>query len=381
MKKVDIRSLILNILIVCLYILSIYYLFNCILKSESFSMIDYILLFIVICYISITVHEVAHSLAYIFHRMRIRAIYIYPFCFIKNKNNWKTLINFNCVGLMGASVVDLFEINNDDDFKRVTEAFANSMLCATISGIIMSILGLVLIIIGYVAGENKSLVDVGGLLFAINFVLVINCFARSGNVGGDYFAYKYMFKNNEISAQFIFNYIKLSSNYNEIRRNNTYLRKMLIKIFERKVEEDITNIDAISIATGFISDFLAAKIDLPESIKIYLKDFYRNTDKFSKVKNIEIYKKFITRVACYYEFIGKHEIAEKLYNDLIINFPKGEVDNYYKLQAEQIILHKDNYAILSDRKNIKPDTFYTFYRLFDGYISDEVYINGLRNSK
>ncbi len=373
--KIDIKSLILDIFIISLCIFCIFYLSDIIYKNKSLLIIDYILLFLVVFYISITIHEFAHSLVYIFHHMKIRAIYIFPFCFIKDKNAWRTVFNLNNIGLMGASVVEQFEISNEADFKRMVRVFAKSMLFATVSGIVMTVFGLGLIILGYIVGDSSNLITVGCMFLLVNFILVINSFNRTGNTGGDYFAYKYIFNNYEVAAQFIFNYMKLSSNYDKLRKNSNYLRKMLTEIFERRVKENIIDVDAISIATGFISDFLVAKIVLPDSIERYVEKFNKNANEFNKIKNLEICKKFITKTAYYYEFIGKHEVAKKIYNDFILQFPNENVSNYFKLQAEHIIQHKDNSAFLNEMKNIKPDLYYSFYRLFDGYIHDEVFLN------
>jgi hypothetical protein len=314
--------------------------------------------------------------------MRVRAICFFPFCFINLGNTWRTVVNWNNISLLGASVVEQFEIKDKNDFKRMTRAYANSMLSATLSGIFMTILGFILFIVGFIYRGNEAFITFACLLIAVNIVLVSSSFTRNENASGDFFAYKYIFKDEEISAQVVFSYMKMSANYYEIRKNSKYLRDMLVCIFEKKIKKNTIDIDAISIATSFINDFLIIKIPLAGPIEKYIKKFGENVDRFSEIKNIEIYRRFIVIVAYYYEYIGNNELAEKIYHDYISQFSNKAVDNYLKIQAEQIILKKDNSEVLNIRKNIKPDSYYTFYRLFDGYINDEIFLNQkLRNSK
>ncbi len=71
----------------------------------------------------------------------------------------------------------------------------------------------------------------------------------------------------------------------------------------------------------------------------------------------------------------------KIYTKYISNFTDRIEDKHKKIQAEKIILYKDNSEYLNKRENIKPDSFYSFYRLFDGYLADEIVLNKCKIKK
>jgi hypothetical protein len=284
------------------------------------------------------------------------------------------------MGALGASVPEQVAIKNEDDFRKTTKAYSNSMLAATMSGLVMTILGLLILVIGYCFLKNENLWILGTMWTFLNFLSLEGAFTRTANAAGDYFAYKYMFSNEEVSTHLIYDYMKLSVKYNEIRVNSEYLREKLVACFEKKFKEKLVDVDSIVIATTFINDFLIRRIDLPKQIEKYIEELNDNLQEFDDIKNTEVFKKYITKVAYYYEFIGNHIRAIKINYDYITNFSNGPVDKYLKMQAEQIILKKDNTSYLLKRENIKPDSYYSYYRLFDGYIEDEIILNQRINS-
>ncbi len=108
----------------------------------------------------------------------------------------------------------------------------------------------------------------------------------------------------------------------------------------------------------------------------YVNQFWEKSELFEKWWKTEIFKNFAIRVAYYFEYTDNHELALKIYTKYISNFTDKIADKYKKIQAEQIILYKDNSDYLNKRENIKPDSFYSFFRLFDGYLTDEIVLNG-----
>ncbi len=127
------------------------------------------------------------------------------------------------------------------------------MLAATIASIVLIIIGIILMTLGYTLFNNETLGILGSFLIFVNFIIVYGCFTKTENVLGDFFAYRYFLKNDDIVTSLIYNYSKLSMNYHEIRKNNTYLREKLLNCFERKIKENIIDLDALVITTGFIN--------------------------------------------------------------------------------------------------------------------------------
>ncbi|TYQ17857.1 UNVERIFIED_CONTAM: hypothetical protein Cloal_0229 [Acetivibrio alkalicellulosi] len=366
------------LILISLFLMTFWYVLDTINNNDNPTLAIYIIFFIFLLYVSIIIHELTHSLVYIFFKLPIRAFCIFPICFINNGNRWSVMINWNYISLMGASVPEQIAIINENDFKRITKVYSRSMLVATISGFIMTIIGLVILIIGYTFFENENISILGSLLLFINFLFLAGAFTRTTNASGDYFAYKYMFNDAEISTHLIYDYMKFSVKYNEIRSNSSYLRNKLVLCFKKKINEKLVNIDAIVIATTFINDFLIRKIDLPEPIVKYIEDLNENLEELEDIKNTEVFKKYITRIAYYYEFIGNSSMAKKLNYNYIMNFSDRPIDKYLKMQAQQIILKEDHTSLLLKRENIKPDSYYSFYRIFDGYINDEMILNKVK---
>jgi len=374
------KSAFIFLILICLCVISFWCLSDAIVNNKNATLTVNIVSFIFVFYVSIIIHELTHSLVFIYSKMRIRAFCFFPFCFIHDGTRWNIAISWKYMGALGASVPEQVAIKNEDDFRKTTKAYSNSMLAATMSGLVMTILGLLILVIGYCFLKNENLWILGTMWTFLNFLSLEGAFTRTANAAGDYFAYKYMFSNEEVSTHLIYDYMKLSVKYNEIRVNSEYLREKLVACFEKKFKEKLVDVDSIVIATTFINDFLIRRIDLPKQIEKYIEELNDNLQEFDDIKNTEVFKKYITKVAYYYEFIGNHIRAIKINYDYITNFSNGPVDKYLKMQAEQIILKKDNTSYLLKRENIKPDSYYSYYRLFDGYIEDEIILNQRINS-
>lgn len=330
---------------------------------------------IFVYYVSVAIHELAHFVTYKLFKVQMRAICFTPFCFINNGVEWKVKVNWNNIGLGGAAIPNLVVVKDDNDFIKIKKAFAYSMLVATTASIVLIIIGTILATLGYTMFNNETMGILGSFLIFVNFIIVLGCFTKSENVLGDFFAYRCFLKDDDIVTSLIYNYSKLSMSYHEIRKNNTYLREKLLNCFESKIKENIIDLDALVITTGFINEFLIDNTVLPDQVNRYINEFWEKSEQFEKGRNTEIFKNFVTRVAYYFEYTGNHELALKIYTKYISNFTDRIADKYKKIQAEQIILHKDNSDYLNKRENIKPDSFYSFYRLFDGYLADEIVLN------
>lgn len=344
--------------------------------KKNYNVIETSVVFLIVTYYaSVIIHELAHFFTFRFFKIKMRAICFFPICFINDGTSWQTAINFNYIGLGGAAVSNQVLIDSDKEYKRIKDAFAYSMLMAPIASIVVMILGIILLILGYAVMKNEPLEIIASFLIFINFIIVVGCFSKNGNVYGDFLAYKYIFQEEDAALLLIYNYAAISTNYHAIRNNNDYMRDKLVKCFEKKLSKKIIDIDILIIATIFINELIICNKALPFCILSYINNMYCSLEQFDNIRNTEVFKKFILRLAYYFEYIGKHESSIYIYNNYLCKFSDTVVDKYRKMQADQVIRRIDNRTFLLIKKNIKPDSMYSFYRVFDEYFADEILIN------
>lgn len=93
----------------------------------------YVVLLPVAFYLTLTLHELGHLIAFRVQHIKIRALYLTIFVFYKDEKSWHFTIKPKLWILFGGLVVpDLPPIKNDDDLKHITQVFARALIAAPI---------------------------------------------------------------------------------------------------------------------------------------------------------------------------------------------------------------------------------------------------------
>ena len=109
----------------------------------------YILWLPVVFYVTLTMHELGHLIAFRIQGVKIRALYLTIFVFYKNDKGWHFTIKPKLWVLFGGMVIpDLPQIKSDEDMDHITHVFARSLIAApyvTISVMILSVMSFLLV--------------------------------------------------------------------------------------------------------------------------------------------------------------------------------------------------------------------------------------------
>lgn len=345
---------------------------------KSLNLVAVLIIFITIYYSSILLHELGHFCAFKAMGVNIRMIKVSIVGVIFNKNKTSLKINPSGLGVGGIVVPHIGIISDEAKFKEMQKIYAKAMIAAPMVTLSLVILGGISIVISSVMGimNTPYLMITGIFLCLFNILLCIGCFIKTENVYGDFRAYSCFKKDNFFAALMMYQYIMLAEDFVEERAGNTYLRQVLIEGFKNRAAEKEVDMLTISCSATFLIEYLVGEMEkLPESIAEYIDYCYLNQTLLTNQKALEIHKSFLVYMAYYFEKTGEHSKAEQIYEEFITKLPKNQVFDYWKMQAEQIILKKDHTQHLLDVKNIKPNSFYKILGVFNGFYWDELILN------
>ncbi len=331
-----------------------------------------LIIIVLVYYISIGLHELGHFAAFRYNKISMRMLSIVIFSFIFNGSKWKLILNYNGHGIGGIAVPNLTVIPSKKEFKHTQKAYANAILWGPITSFILILVG-ILFLFG-----NNNMTRIGLLFIIVNSFLFLGCFIKADGVYGDFPAYKAFKEDDFFAALMMYQYAMFAVDYKNIRKNNTYLRNVLIKEVQPRMERRQLDLLTVSCATTFIQEYLVGMTDqVPEHIKEYIDYYYDNYKTILATKNAEANKELLRFIAYCYQKQGSEDKAIGIHRDFIQKLPKTKVFNYWKIQSEQIILGTDHSAYLSDKNNIKPSATHVVFKKLEGAYHDELILNKL----
>ncbi len=99
----------------------------------------YPLLFILAFYVTLFVHEMAHFLAFKIQGIKLRALYLTMFVWVKQHKKWRFKIRPKLWVLFGGLVVpDLPPIKDQASYQKVLSAFAKSLIAAPVATLVFA---------------------------------------------------------------------------------------------------------------------------------------------------------------------------------------------------------------------------------------------------
>lgn len=159
----------------------------------------YILGVIFTFYLTLTVHELGHLLAFVFQGVKIRALYLTIFVFVNDKKSVRFKIKPKLWVLLGGLVIpNLHPIENQEDYEKTVKIFRNALIAAPITTITYLSLSIFTFILGMLFLKPSlwlGILILSAIYTSLLSALYIYTFGLSTeNIYGDFVAYKKMEK-------------------------------------------------------------------------------------------------------------------------------------------------------------------------------------------
>lgn len=352
-------------------------------KLTSLPLYTTIIIVIFTHLLAVTVHEIGH--AYIFSKngIKMRAVIITFFLFIKMDGNWKMKFRPNNItALGGIAIPDVASVKSKTELERMQKAYSKALIAGPIASIIL--LGVVLLIsVTITLSTTNDVLSSAFFTLAISITVITSLFIGSSFIKnevviGDFPAYKLAKNDLFFVSMLLYQYAIFSTEHERIRNENDYVRHLLVKDLEIKLTEQNTHIYTLGLIDQFIIEYLSGRlIDIPQVIFDYVDLLTNNKTEISKLKRTE------TGLSIYFHlllFMHTNEIskvnARGLYLELKEEIkPKTMMRKYLIKQADHIFGIEKNSNYLQNINNICTSPAHGIWKNFEGYYVDEIILN------
>lgn len=228
---------------------------------KSIKIYTYPLILIVSVFLVILIHELGHLFSFVFNKIKIRAILVLIFMFLKDDNNKPKFKVFpKYIKLLGGIVVpNLGEIKNEEDLKNLREKFAKALIAGPNTSIGYFILTVISFLIIWFLTDLRIILG----LFTLNMILtglftvivIISSKLNTKDIFGDYVARQKMIDDEKFALAIISQY----KMYSNIKDNQTskFFYEYLTKYYK---ENNLTYNTYDQNLTGYLIDlFLDSK--------------------------------------------------------------------------------------------------------------------------
>jgi len=346
-----------------------------------------IIIFVLTYFLAVGLHELGHAISFSKNGIKMRALFITMFLFIKEDKKWKLKIRPNKVTAIGGiAIPDIGVVKDEIEFKKLQNAYSKAILAGPISSIALFIVGILISILVISLSSNVYVIS-GFYSFAkylsvISLFLLFSCIFKSEVAVGDFPAYTLAKKDSFFVAMQLYQYAIVSSDYKRVRSENKYLKEVLLNGLSEKLENKDTHIFTLNLIDTFIIEYLAGMSnELPTIVKDYIEFLLDNPEWMTNLKNYEVSNilRFHILRLIYSEDIDK---ATKLYEDLKKHIKQNNpVMKYYIKQTDDLFGYADNSSYLNDKNNIKISSAHGIFKNFEGYFVDEMKINEMNTTK
>lgn len=355
-----------------------------IINEEYFqnSFIENIFILITTYILSVIVHELAHYFVFVIENIKIRAVILLGCIFIKKNNKWIFKFKISLIRILGGIVIPDYDVVEDKgEFYKLKNKMAKAIVIAPIVSGLLGCLSLSfgILVLKFVPSNMKAtlfMFIVGMVVFSM--IITISCFFQNEYMLGDFVAYKIIKNNQLFSAIQLYEYAIFSQDQYRVRKNNVFLRNLIVKELEIKLNEESKELFVIGIVDEIIQEYLIGIIEeLPEVIKNYSLFIIENKESIintsSNTKNLGV----IIRIVYLLNKLDEKHKAIELYNFIDNNFTGYKEYKYYKKQLEHVLGICNNKDYLTNRHNIKTDALSVLWEIFDVYYEDEMRISGV----
>ncbi len=321
---------------------------------------------IFVFYMTLTLHEFGHIIAFKVQGIHIRALYLTIFVFYKDEKGWHFTIRPKLWILFGGLVVpDLPQVKNDKDMKYVSTAFSKSLMTAPI--VTISVMGLMILVFFIVWLFGSGSFGFGLLTISMIYTVILSSIyiytfkLNTKNIYGDLVAYRKMKEDPFFQFTEIYQYQSFSLS---VDRENKYFYEKACQLLTDvpRFKHDIFIIVTImAYLEGVIhlQQPISADIDAKLS-KLPINQFTKSVEGLTLVYEL----------AEYYYCRGLVEKAYHLVNQAKHHAGKHvpmALKNYMLKRAEHVmhITYHDDF--LADKKNIYIGQAWLFEPISDPY--------------
>ena len=317
--------------------------------TDSITMVAWwmhILLVLAAFVLGITVHELGHLFSCIFNKIKVKAVYIVLFVFVKKKI-WTIKILPKFLLLLGGAVLPIIDnVTNDDEFEKIRYKVSKVIG----SGPITSLVYMILVVLLLLVSLSLSWYLLAGILFwftIMTVLLTVIIFMASKvsykGLYGDFVA-RSKILNDEI---FAVDYLYSSSILVENKTQEKFFWSKIVDILESHNFNQ--NIHTKNLTIVYLEGVLFEAKEESELIKnkMATKQYFYNKNEEDMILNYLLALYFINTDSVKNQFI-----IEK------ITQTKYEVDDKVKVYWQKLYNHltlvEDNTEFLESKKNYYP---------------------------
>lgn len=333
---------------------------------KSLSIIGYFLWLIFAFYLTLTLHELGHFLAFYVQKVKLRAIYLTVFVFYKDEKRWHFSIKPKLWVLFGGLVVpDLKDIHDDASYESLRFKFARALVAAPIVTICVMVASIMTFLLILIFGNHPHLlgiISINTLYIVLLSSLYIYTFKLSNPMFyGDFVAYKKMksdpvFQLAQISQYTMFSLSDSEETYRYLwEKSKTIIQQEPVSTSLFYVMVLNNYLDGI-INHGYAHDLF---LD-PKLASVSIPALCRTEQGLSLAYDL-----------CFYDYIrGNPEGAYRKF-ELIQKRANQKLDQkmilYMRNKAAHCLHLEDHEAFLSDRENLYIGNAWIFDALIDPY--------------
>lgn len=332
---------------------------------------------------AVSAHELGHFISFIKNGIKMRALVVSIFLFIKENGRWRFKFGPNKITLIGGiAVPDLGVVKNEADFRRLQIAYSKAIIAGPLTSITLWIVVCIIIVPIILTVANiylKSMLFTFLVSLTLTTIfLIVTSFFKSEIAVGDFPAYTLTKNDSFFTAMQLYQYAFLSSDPESTRRENKYLKDMICEGLSKKLNIQDVNIYTLNIIDTLLVEYLAGVSDkLPQTVSKYIAFLLDNPHLLKSIKESEItllLRFHIIRLL--YTNEDTKQKAKELFYEL-----KGEikrvtpVSNYLIKQAEHFLGLADHSEYLKNKNNIRVSAAHGLWKNFDGYLIDEIKLN------
>lgn len=231
----------------------------------------HILIFIGVIFITLALHELTHFLVFVLMGYENDMLIVFLFCFYKHQGKWRLKIDPKLMILGGGLVwPDLGVIDNNEDFEKARKAMYTSLLSAPLFTAISGVLPL---LIGLLFLHKTFIIPIGVYLFIVSMFYTYVSTLESGEIVGDFKAYKRVKSDVVFSQLLLLQYTDISNyQYRYLEtylKENTYYTKVTRAFFAYLLEKNIFYEDEIDM---FLYEKVLSIVNNPYQFQNFLSN-------------------------------------------------------------------------------------------------------------
>lgn len=366
-KHVGLYFLIFSFFIGVIFVLLVYSgLWNKFITGmQSISWWAWFLYLLLAFYLTLTLHELGHFLAFYFQKIKLRAIYLTIFVFYKTKKGWRFTIKPKLWILFGGLVVpDLEPIEDEKSYDDISAKFSKALIAAPIVTVVVLGATLLTFILSYILSSNPSWI---GFITLFTFYVIllsalyIYTFKLSNEMFyGDFVAYKKM------KIDLIFRFVQLNQYLSFGLNKKDHIPFMWEKsralIKENNLKRNPFHSALImTYLEGIIYEGMKPDLDIQLKLKkIHISSYAKTEYGLIAIYDLCLYYYTIGNVDFAYQLL---ERIEKVQGSKI----SEEIKNYFNKKTKHVmhVAYFDDF--LNDKKNYPSEQSWIFEPIMDIY--------------